>query len=111
MESSRIPPSSEHVTPSNMSSATTPAISVAPTLEKTDLPSDIEKQSQQGSKTSLDASLAPNEEGTRSITGIKWALVCVSLYISAFLYGLDTTIALGGGEKLVLRNTLERASL
>jgi MFS family permease len=37
--------------------------------------------------------LAPNEEGGRTITGVKWFLICVSLYISAFLYGLDTTIA------------------
>jgi hypothetical protein len=29
----------------------------------------------------------------RQIHGLKWALVCISLYISAFLYGLDTTIA------------------
>lgn len=29
----------------------------------------------------------------RSIHGFKWVLVCSSLYITAFLYGLDTTIA------------------
>ncbi len=29
----------------------------------------------------------------RPVSGFKWFLVCVSLYISAFLYGLDTTIA------------------
>ncbi|KAK1830166.1 major facilitator superfamily domain-containing protein [Podospora conica] len=81
-----------HLTPPDMSSATTPAISVAPTIEKTDAPSDLEKQGQQGSKTSLDT-LAPNEEVGRTITGVKWFLICVSLYISAFLYGLDTTIA------------------
>lgn len=28
-----------------------------------------------------------------SINGLKWVLVCVSLCLSAFLYGLDTTIA------------------
>lgn len=29
----------------------------------------------------------------RSIKGLRWALVCASLYISIFIYGLDTTIA------------------
>ncbi|KAK3933736.1 major facilitator superfamily domain-containing protein [Diplogelasinospora grovesii] len=29
----------------------------------------------------------------RPIHGIKWLLVCFSLYVSSFLYGLDTTIA------------------
>jgi len=75
-----------------MSSATTPTISVAPTIEKADAPSDLEKQNQEGSRSSLDT-LAPDEEGGRTITGVKWFLICVSLYISAFLYGLDTTIA------------------
>ena len=28
-----------------------------------------------------------------TVTGIPWLLVCVSLYISIFIYGLDTTIA------------------
>ncbi|MCJ1397467.1 hypothetical protein MMC11_000660 [Xylographa trunciseda] len=32
-------------------------------------------------------------EESRSIHGFKWFLVCVSLYLSAFMYGLDTTIA------------------
>src|SRR5438045_3565273 len=32
-------------------------------------------------------------ERARQIRGFRWLLVCVSLYISAFLYGLDTTIA------------------
>lgn len=35
-----------------------------------------------------------NEEPeTRDIRGFKWIIVCISLYISSFLYGLDTTIA------------------
>lgn len=29
----------------------------------------------------------------RTISGLRWALVCTSLYISIFIYGLDTTIA------------------
>lgn len=67
-------------------------MSIAPTIEKTDAPSDLEKQHQQGSTSSLD-SVAPDEEGGRTIKGVKWFFICVSLYISAFLYGLDTTIA------------------
>ena len=30
---------------------------------------------------------------TRTLRGFKWALVCLSLYVSALIYGLDTTIA------------------
>ncbi|KAH8886515.1 MFS general substrate transporter [Thozetella sp. PMI_491] len=40
---------------------------------------------------SSDGSLS--QKSTREIRGIKWALICISLYVSAFLYGLDTTIA------------------
>ncbi|KAJ2983422.1 hypothetical protein NQ176_g715 [Zarea fungicola] len=32
-------------------------------------------------------------QSPRSIQGLKWFLVCMSVYISTFLYGLDTTIA------------------
>ncbi|KAH8666976.1 major facilitator superfamily domain-containing protein [Xylariales sp. PMI_506] len=32
-------------------------------------------------------------ENLRTITGIRWVLVCVALYISILMYGLDTTIA------------------
>ncbi|KAM0255133.1 hypothetical protein ACHAQJ_006056 [Trichoderma viride] len=32
-------------------------------------------------------------EPTRAIHGFRWFLVCFSLYISALIYGLDTTIA------------------
>ncbi|KAH8901224.1 MFS general substrate transporter [Thozetella sp. PMI_491] len=33
------------------------------------------------------------ENTERSIKGLRWILVCISIYLSAFLYGLDTTIA------------------
>ena len=36
---------------------------------------------------------AQTPEQSRPIHGFKWFLVCVSLYLSAFMYGLDTTIA------------------
>lgn len=33
------------------------------------------------------------EDDVRKITGAKWVVVCISLYLSALMYGLDTTIA------------------
>ncbi|KAH8675589.1 MFS drug efflux transporter [Xylariales sp. PMI_506] len=33
------------------------------------------------------------DDNVRKITGIRWVLVCVALYISTLMYGLDTTIA------------------
>ena len=34
-----------------------------------------------------------NSDSARTIHGFQWFLVCISLYLSAFMYGLDTTIA------------------
>lgn len=48
-------------------------------------PSDPEKAEQ--------ASTSTSEHEARTIHGLKWVLLCASLYITAFLYGLDTTIA------------------
>ena len=42
---------------------------------------------------SNDSRKEQQQETARQITGLKWVLVCLSLYISTFLYGLDTTIA------------------
>lgn len=36
---------------------------------------------------------SPPGEETRAIRGFRWILICVALYISIFIYGLDTTIA------------------
>lgn len=33
------------------------------------------------------------ETTVRTVTGIRWFLVCIAVYISIFVYGLDTTIA------------------
>ena len=53
--------------------------------ENNNLSPDLEK---------ADAESSPQtSEDSRSIHGLKWFLVCVSLYLSAFMYGLDTTIA------------------
>lgn len=32
-------------------------------------------------------------DATRTVKGIRWFLICLSLYTSIFIYGLDTTIA------------------
>ncbi|KAH8887315.1 MFS general substrate transporter [Thozetella sp. PMI_491] len=34
-----------------------------------------------------------NEKPTRQIRGFRWLIICVAIYITCFLYGLDTTIA------------------
>lgn len=34
-----------------------------------------------------------SEEKKRTIRGFRWVIICVSLYVTCFLYGLDTTIA------------------
>ncbi|KAL1897855.1 hypothetical protein Sste5346_003707 [Sporothrix stenoceras] len=39
------------------------------------------------------ASSAIESPGTEEITGFRWILVCIALYLSTFMYGLDTTIA------------------
>ena len=53
--------------------------------EKTNSSTDLEKA---GTTTP-----PQTPEQSRPIHGFKWFLVCVSLYLSAFMYGLDTTIA------------------
>ncbi len=83
----------------NLSAFTTPAMSTAPTIEKETLSdsSDPEKNAQSTAPPSItnddNTSTTTNPALTRTITGFKWLLVCISLYVSAFLYGLDTTIA------------------
>ncbi|KAK4446595.1 efflux pump roqT [Podospora aff. communis PSN243] len=68
-----------------MSTAPTPAASIAPTIEKPLEVSDAEKTG--------DTLQSSTETGARSIHGFKWVLICVSIFLTAFLYGLDTTIA------------------
>ena len=77
-------PLAEKPVPTDLSNDTTPAMSTAPTIEKLRGDSDPEKNT---------VSEAGSESPTRTIHGFKWVLVCASLYVSAFLYGLDTTIA------------------
>lgn len=40
-----------------------------------------------------DGCIEESETKEREIRGINWIVICVSLYITCFLYGLDTTIA------------------
>ncbi|UKZ52579.1 hypothetical protein TrVGV298_006357 [Trichoderma virens] len=35
----------------------------------------------------------PNEQEGRTVRGFRWILVCLALYVTTFVYGLDTTIA------------------
>lgn len=49
-----------------------------------------------GSSTPIPEELVQDvapEEHPRTITGLRWAIVCFSLYLGALIYGLDTTIA------------------
>ncbi|KAI1197051.1 major facilitator superfamily domain-containing protein [Nemania serpens] len=53
---------------------------------------DVEKQ--QGPAVSSDDSQTPSENDKgRTIRGVRWLLVCIAIYTTCTLYGLDTTIA------------------
>ena len=75
------------------SNGTTPALSRAPSLPRKS--EDVEEANQQApsSPKSHAQQDEPEPEPGRTMHGVKWILVCISIYISAFLYGLDTTIA------------------
>lgn len=75
--------------------------------EKTDVeacathPSSIELTMPQGlpmsarneEKTDGQVDASANDDDVRKITGFRWFLICAALYLSALMYGLDTTIA------------------
>ncbi|KAJ6028452.1 MFS general substrate transporter [Penicillium herquei] len=44
---------------------------------------------------------APSQLGPRTVTGIRWIGVCIPLYVSLFVYGLDATIAADVQSKVV----------
>ncbi|EAU33818.1 predicted protein [Aspergillus terreus NIH2624] len=54
---------------------------------------DVEKDSEPPESSSQNGSSAESEETGRTVRGLRWLVVCVALYITCFLYGLDTTIA------------------
>ncbi|KAI4868536.1 major facilitator superfamily domain-containing protein [Hypoxylon rubiginosum] len=53
---------------------------------------DTEKGEEAGQELSL-AEDGPEDNKGRSIRGIRWLLLCIAIYTTCFLYGLDTTIA------------------
>ncbi|OAA65791.1 MFS drug efflux transporter [Niveomyces insectorum RCEF 264] len=46
-----------------------------------------------GAGTDIDAAVPAQRHGPGGITGLRWLLVCLALYHSIFMYGLNTTIA------------------
>lgn len=54
-----------------------------------------EQQNEDGLNAQGDSSMSTEPEGakSRTIRGVRWFIVCSSLNIACFLYGLDTTIA------------------
>ncbi|KAL4740427.1 major facilitator superfamily domain-containing protein [Aspergillus similis] len=44
-------------------------------------------------KTAGQGDTSAADEDVRKITGFRWFLICAALYLSALMYGLDTTIA------------------
>ncbi|KAL4748219.1 hypothetical protein BDW72DRAFT_195990 [Aspergillus terricola var. indicus] len=51
-----------------------------------------EKESEQPYSSQNGTTADPKETG-RAMRGFRWLVVCVSLYMTCFLYGLNTTIA------------------
>lgn len=62
----------------------------APMGRQASLSHDAEKSSNQQSPP--DEVLVESDEA-RKIRGFRWLIICISLYTTCFLYGLDTTIA------------------
>ncbi|KAK0767210.1 hypothetical protein N5P37_000944 [Trichoderma harzianum] len=71
--------------------STTESISDSTIVEPMTIP--IEKTSSRVENKEVAGISEKTEEDVRPIKGFRWILVCVSLYITCFLYGLDTTIA------------------
>ncbi|KAH8721526.1 major facilitator superfamily domain-containing protein [Phaeosphaeriaceae sp. PMI808] len=68
--------------------------SQASTLNTPDhLSRDLEKEEPPAQEPAQDGVVAELENKARTIVGVRWFVVCISLYITCFLYGLDTTIA------------------
>lgn len=53
---------------------------------------DVEKQEAE-QELPQEESISESEDKSRTIRGFRWLIICVSLYVTCFLYGLDTTIA------------------
>ncbi|KAL4738955.1 major facilitator superfamily domain-containing protein [Aspergillus similis] len=53
---------------------------------------DVEKEPEEPHSPQNGPTAEPEETG-RAVRGFRWLVVCVSLYVTCFLYGLDTAIA------------------
>jgi MFS family permease len=88
----------------DFSTAETPAISRTGSFQKEIEEKNLEQDGQQTpaaapsvndvekGEPQLDTAEGQSPVG-RTVRGLKWFFVCLAIYISAFLYGLDTTIA------------------
>ncbi|KAL7930118.1 major facilitator superfamily domain-containing protein [Trichoderma chlorosporum] len=73
----------------------------SPTLEKDLPPSSSSSALPSTPNSKEEAPSSPSEtppaeassEARRSVRGFRWILICLALYVSIFVYGLDTTIA------------------
>ncbi|EHK18366.1 uncharacterized protein TRIVIDRAFT_47330 [Trichoderma virens Gv29-8] len=65
-----------------------PPSSTPSTLEKETLPFSSDEEALPSTPNS-----PPNEQEGRTVRGFRWILVCLALYVTTFVYGLDTTIA------------------
>lgn len=54
---------------------------------------DMQEERAEQKKVESGDDSAATDEDVRTITGPRWFLICASLYLSALMYGLDTTIA------------------
>lgn len=60
---------------------------------KSPRPEDVQDQRTEHEKADREDDSDSAEDDVRKITGLRWFLICASLYLSALMYGLDTTIA------------------
>lgn len=54
---------------------------------------DVQDQRTEHEKADREDDSDGAEDDVRKVTGLRWFLICASLYLSALMYGLDTTIA------------------
>ncbi|KAJ4859367.1 major facilitator superfamily domain-containing protein [Trichoderma breve] len=74
--------------------STTESISDSTIAEPMTIPIDKISSRVENKEVAEVAEISEKTEGdVRPIKGFRWILVCISLYITCFLYGLDTTIA------------------
>ncbi|KAK4235418.1 major facilitator superfamily domain-containing protein [Achaetomium macrosporum] len=88
------PPDSTSSSSLHHKTDTTPAERAVATSAETSMDEkDREKQGDAVDAGAAAAADGADKDDVREITGIRWILICLALYISALMYGLDTTIA------------------